>query len=88
MKNIIVHGNLVTITESTIVATCEHFAGNAQGCIDEVLSGEVKVNNQESYIQDCLDRKEAYLQGNYEPTLAFWQKAYYIQSGDCVGLLG
>jgi len=39
-----VHGELVTLTDQTILKTNKWFADNAQGCIDEVVSGTVLIN--------------------------------------------
>lgn len=88
-KVIVVNGIPVTLTADTIKATCQWYADNAQACIDEELSGTSKypVNNQEEYIQEMTEQKEAYLTGNFMPSLSFWQKAYFIQTGKSVAML-
>lgn len=89
-----VHGERVGILKDTIFYTWLSFAENAQKCIDEVLSGEVKVNDQESYIKDQQTLIAEYTQ-NAEDVLIpsglklwFWQRAYFIQSGRSIGILG
>lgn len=89
-----VHGERVGILKDTIFYTWLSFAENAQGCIDEALSGKVKVNDQESYIKDQQALIAEYTQ-NAEGVLIpsglelwFWQKAYFIQSVKCIGVLG
>lgn len=89
-----VHGERVGILKETIFYTWLSFAENAQGCIDEVLNGTVKVNDQENYIKEKQALVMQYIQ-NAEDVLIpfgsqlwFWQRAYYMQSGESVGLLG
>ncbi len=92
-NHINVNGKRVAILKETIFYTWLTFAENAQGCIDEVLSGKVKVNDQESYIKEKQALVMQYAQ-NAEDVLIpsglelwFWQKAYFIQSGQSVGIL-
>lgn len=88
-----VHGQRVAILESTITATWQALADSSQRCIDEVLSGDVFVNDQDSYIQGCKERKQQMLDNKADKVIPsgcelwWWQKAYYIQSGECVGIL-
>lgn len=89
-----VHGERVGILKDTIFYTWLLYAENAQRCIDEALSGKVKVNDLESYIKDQQALITEYTQ-NAEDVLIpsglvlwFWQKAYFIQSGECIGVLG
>ncbi|MCP3681518.1 MAG: hypothetical protein GY861_02415 [bacterium] len=83
---VINHGERVQLTEDTITATCQWYADNAQGCIDEVLSGDVKVNDMESYIEEKIKSKAMYLSRKFEIGLWFYQKALYIQTGKSVPL--
>lgn len=82
-----VNSNRVQLTDQIITKTCEWFADNAQGCIDEVLSGMVKVNDQDTYIKTKEELKESYLSREFEVGFWFYQKALYIQTGDSVPLL-
>ena len=77
----------VELTEESMQKTREWFADNAQGCIDEVVSGDVRVNDPETYFQMCETRKEDAIAGRYDNTLAFLQRAHYIQTGECIALL-
>ncbi len=87
-QNMRVHNKQVLITTETLTLTCKWYADNAQGCIDEAVSGEVFVNDLEKYTADKLADKTKYLSGKFDPWLGFWQKAHYLQSGQSVGLLG
>lgn len=93
ITHINVQGTRVGILKETIFYTWLTFAENAQGCIDEVLNGQVKVNDQDGYIKEKKDLVIQYTQ-NAEDVLIpsgcalwFWQKAYFIQSGESIGLL-
>lgn len=81
---VINNGDRVQLTEDTINKTCQWYADNTQGCIDEVLSCEVKVNNQTEYITTKEALKEVYLSRDFEIGLWFYQKALYIQTGESV----
>lgn len=83
-----VNGNRVQLTDQTITKTCKWFADNAQGCIDEVLSGIVKVNDQDTYIKTKEVLKESYLSHEFELGFWFYQRALYIQTGENVPLFG
>ena len=86
-KTIVVHGEPVVITNDTIRATCEWYANNQQACINEAQSGEVKVNDLQSYIAECELLKQQYQSGDFTTGLWFWQRAYFIQSGCSVPML-
>lgn len=81
------NGNRILLTEATIDKTCQWYADNAQGCIDEVLSGTVKVNDINYYIEDKIKLKAAYLDKNFEIGLWFYQTALYIQTSESVAIL-
>jgi len=75
------------LTESTLKKTDKHFADIHQGCIDEVLSGKVEVNDKEKYFKSCKERKEKSIKGLSRDNLTYLQRAYWIQTGDCIALL-
>jgi hypothetical protein len=77
----------VELTAESIQKTREWFADNAQGCIDEVINGEVEVNDIESYIQWRKESINEALKGGYDHTLSFLQRAHTIQTGECIALL-
>lgn len=78
---------LEKLTPASVQAAREWYAKNALACIAEAESGEVRVNDKSRYIADCLARRDAALVGEYDCTFAFWQRAYLIQTGECVPLL-
>lgn len=82
--------NNVELSQETILATRKHFADNAQGCIDEVLSGGVVLpshTDREEYFRKCRVRAVNHTVGSYDHTWTFLQRAYWIQTGECVALL-
>lgn len=79
--------NNVDLTEQTLLKTDEHFAEICQGCIDEVLRGDVKVNDVDTYVIANSLLKEDYLKGRNRNNLTYMQRAYWIQTGECIGLL-
>lgn len=86
--NITVRGIPVTLTPETIEKTRQYYADNAKACIAEAVSGEVRVNDLPRYIIWCEQRAADSLAGKSDHTFTFIQMAWYIQSGECVGLLG
>lgn len=79
--------NDTEITQETIQRTRQHFADIAQGCINEAISGEVKVSNLQSYIEWQQGSIEYTLSGKNDFTFTFMQRAYWLQTGECVALL-
>lgn len=79
--------NNTYLTEQTLIKTDKHFADICQGCIDEVLSGEQKVNDTNVYISNNKEQKEKYLKGSNRNNLTYLQRAYSIQTGECIALL-
>lgn len=79
--------NDTEITQETIQRTRQHFADIAQGCINEAISGEVKVNNLQSYIEWQHGSIEYALSGKNDFTFTFMQRAYWLQTGEMVALL-
>lgn len=77
----------IELTEESIQKAREWFADNAQGCIDEVLSGKVKVNDPESYFAWRREQISDAMEGRNDHTLTFLQRAHYIQTGECIALL-
>lgn len=77
----------VELTEETIQKTRKWFADNAQACIDEVRSGEVKVNDPEAYFAWREESIKDAIECRNDNTLTFLQRAHYIQTGDCIALL-
>lgn len=79
--------NGVELTPETIQATRQWFADNARACIEEMESGAVRVNDPESYRAWCEERARDALAGASDRSLTFIQRAYYIQTGECVPML-
>lgn len=75
------------LTQTSILAARQWFHNNALACIHEVLDGKVKVNDQAAYFEERTATAAACLRGDYDHTLAFKQQAYYIQTGECIGIL-
>ena len=77
----------VTLTDETIAATRAWYIDNAEKCIKQAQSGEVRVNNLKEYVQGQTLRIVNMTAGCYDNTLGFIQMAYYIQTGESVALL-
>lgn len=77
----------VELTAVSIQKAREWFADNALGCIEEVINGEIEVNDPESYIQWRKESISEAIEGRYDHTLAFLQRAHTIQTGECIALL-
>jgi hypothetical protein len=77
----------VSLTLVDIQKTAMWYADNAQGCINEAVSGKVLVNDLESYISSMKLDISNYMTGNFIPWLGFWQQAVYLKTGECVPLL-
>jgi hypothetical protein len=75
------------LTEQSMQQAMEWFAANAQACIDDAVAGLVLVNDIRTYIKWQQILKDDTLAGSYDHTLTFLQKAYWIQTGECVALL-
>lgn len=77
-----------TITkEQAVITTRQWFADNAQACINEAVSGQVRVNNMASYVADHAQRIQGCLAGSWDHTLAFQQRVLFIQTGVCHAIL-
>lgn len=77
----------MNITKETIIKTRQWFIDNTQNCIDEAMSGQVRVNDLDSYVQSMLKRMEDIEAGEWDHTFTFQQRAVYIQTGECHALL-
>lgn len=75
------------ITQETIIETRQWFHDNSLACIEEVKSGKVTVNNPEAYFSERLKNAQDSLNGAHDHTLAFRQRAEFIQNGTCTALL-
>ena len=87
MKTAYINGKELGITGCTILATRNWYAENAQACIDEAVSGEVRVNDLATYIEWRKSLIVASLIGLSDHTVTFLQMAVYLQTGECVPLL-
>jgi hypothetical protein len=85
MKNPVFAG--VELTAETIAATRQWFADNAQGCIDEAVSGVVRVNDLASYIEWRREQIADSLAGKGDHTFTFLQRAHTLQTGECIAFL-
>jgi len=79
--------NGIEITQETIQATREWFAENARACIAGAESGEYFVNDLSKYRKGKRRCEREALNGDYDYSLTFVQRALYIQTGECVPLL-
>jgi hypothetical protein len=93
-NTITVYGQPVAITEETILATRQWYVDNAKACIHEALryvrSGGKEgffVNNIHRYIHAKRASIRDTIKGRSDHTLAFAQRAVYIQTGQDVPLL-
>jgi hypothetical protein len=77
----------MNITKETIMQTRQWFLDNTQACIDEAISGDVKVNDINSYVESTLKRMDDIEAGEWDHTFTFQQRAVYIQTGECHALL-
>jgi hypothetical protein len=79
--------NGVELTEESIQKTRKWFSDNSIACIEEVKSGKVRVNDRESYFEWMNRSAKEYMEGQHDYTVAFLQRAYFIQTGESVALL-
>ena len=82
-----VYDERITLDINDIKAAQQWYANNAQGCIDEAVSGEVFVNDIDIYVRDKQQDKANYITGNFEPSLGFWQTAIYLKTKQSVPIL-
>lgn len=82
--------NGVEITQESVIATRQHFADISQRRIDEALDGTsppASHVNIGDYVIMLEQQKAADLAGANDHTFTFVQRAYWIQTGECVALL-
>lgn len=79
---------MTTLTQESIQAARQWFADNATACIAEAQSGAVFVNDLPAYIDWQKKRHADALTGKFDSSFTFRQRAYFIQTGECVALLG
>ena len=75
------------ITEETILKTRSYGIKQCQDCINEVLSGKVRVNDIDSYIEMQKSHIGKYESGYYDDKLHFLSKAIYLQFGESVPIM-
>ena len=79
--------NGIIITSETTAKAREHFARIYRACINDALNGNVKVQDVASYVNWQAQCEKDMLQGINDHTKTFLQMAFYIQTGECVGIL-
>lgn len=72
--------NNVEISQETILATRQHFADSHQCCLYAAISGELFVNDLDSYRKWQTERIAETLAGGNDNTFTFMQRAYWIES--------
>lgn len=82
-----VYGNPVTITSETITATRQWYADNALACIADAESGEAWVRDLSEYREWQTQQHSDALDGKWDHTFAFVQRAIFIQTGKSVPML-
>ena len=77
----------VALTPETIALTREHFADISRRCIADATEGRQHVNDLDSYVawQESAIRDVMTCE---RFSLTFLQRAHWIQTGECVALLG
>lgn len=87
-QEVVVEEEVATITkEQAVIAARQWFADNAQACIDEAVSGQVRVTNLVSYVADQTQRIQDCLAGKWDHTMSFQQRVLFIQTGECHAIL-
>jgi hypothetical protein len=79
--------NKVELSQDTIEKTRQWFYNNACDCINEAITGEVRVNNLQEYTAWQMQQAREALAGDYDHTFTFMQRAYFLQTGESVALL-
>ena len=79
--------NRVEITQESINLTRMHFAEIYQRCIQGAKDGTMYVNDVEGYILNQEACISEIMQGDYDHSLTFMQRAYYLQEGEMLALL-
>jgi len=77
----------MTFTETTICMTREWFYQNKKECLEQAMSGELRVNDIEDYKVKCETYMRDIKDGKYDRCFAFLQRCEYIQTGKCTPFL-
>lgn len=75
------------MTEEIIIKTREHFVAVERACIEEAVSGNVRVNDLESYVKWCERNISEHYSGENDHTFTFRQYAHYLETGEYVPFL-
>lgn len=78
---------MVTITPETRAATFKWFADHARECARAAQAGEFYVNDVPRYVEAREAEALRYEQGEGGTSLAFLQRAIFIQTGECWPIL-
>ena len=89
--------NGVEITQETILRTRQHFAELCHSCIvsaveygstskDQLQEGKFFVNDLAGYIADRQAVALDFIEGKNDNSFTFWQRAHWLQTGECVAL--
>lgn len=76
-----------TYSEEIILKTRSHFIDIYKRCINEAVTGQVRVNDLEDYKSWNLKKIEDMEAGKGDHTFTFLQMAHYFETGICVPLL-
>lgn len=90
--------NGTEITQETIIRTRQHFADNCTLCAasaveydsipkDQLPEGKFFVNDLAGYIADRQAVTLDFIEGKNDNSFTFWQRAHWLQTGECVALL-
>ena len=79
--------NGVWLNGESVQAARQFFADNCDQVIAEAIAGIIKCNNLDDLIEWQTDMKRRSLSGENDHTLAYMQRAYFIQTGQSVALL-
>lgn len=77
----------VELMPESIGAAQRWFADNALHSLDDALSGRARVNDVPDYVRWCRKRFARSLTDEGTRSVAFAQRAYYLQTGESVALL-
>lgn len=78
--------NKVAISEETLEKTRKWFADLYRGLAEDARSGKLRTQVPSLYIARQEENARRVLQGDDDRTFTFLQRAYYIQTGECVPL--
>lgn len=77
----------IPLTPETMQRTREHFVDIYRECIAEAESGKVWVRNVAEYREWMLSNIADTLAGKSDHTFTFFQRAHWLQTGECVALI-